>query len=151
MKCQAGWIISWDQDCWEKYQQPQICRWYHSNGRKWRGTQQPLDEGEKESEKAGLKLNIKRKKIMASNPITSWQIDAGKTGSSNRIYFPGLQNHGGWWLQTWIIGHQLLGRKVMTNLDSILKSRDISFPTKVHIVKSIIFPVVMYMDMRVEP
>ena len=151
MKCEAGWITSWNQVCRDKCQRPQICRWYHSNGRKWRGTQEPLDESEKESEKAGLKLNIKKKE---DHGIQSHYFMAnrwGKTGSSDRIYFPGLQNHGRWWLQPWIKGHQLLGRKVMTNLDSILKSRDISFPTKVHIVKSMIFPVVMYMDMRVEP
>ena len=47
-KCQAGWIISWNQDCWEKYQQTQICRWYHFNGRKWRGTEEPLDKSERE-------------------------------------------------------------------------------------------------------
>ena len=77
-KCQAGWIPSWNQGCWEKYQQPQRCRWYHPYSRKQRGTKQPLDEGEEESEKAGLKLNIQKIKIMASSPITSWQID-GKT------------------------------------------------------------------------
>ena len=67
MKCWARWVTNWNQDCWEKYQQPQICRWYHSNGRKWRGTEEPLDEGEK----AGLKLNAQKTKIMTSGPITS--------------------------------------------------------------------------------
>ena len=61
-----------------EYQQPQICRWYHSNGRKWRRTKEPLDESERGKEKADLKLNIQRTKIKASGPITSWQID-GKT------------------------------------------------------------------------
>ena len=67
-KCQAGWIITWNQDCWEKYQQPQICRWYDSNGRKQRGTKEPLNE---KSEKAGLKLNNghrTRKLSFHSNP-----------------------------------------------------------------------------------
>ena len=65
----------WNQDCWEKYQQPQICRWYHSNGRKWRETKEPLEEGERGELKAGLKVNIQKNKIKASGPITSWQID----------------------------------------------------------------------------
>ena len=68
MKCQAGWITSWNQDCWQKYQQPQICSWYHSNGRKWRGTKEHLDEMKEESEKVGLKSTF-----MASSPIISWQ------------------------------------------------------------------------------
>ena len=85
-----------------------------------------------ESEKAGLKLNIQKTKIMASGPIISWQIDGGNNGNSDRLYFLGLQNHCKWWLKPW---NQktlvlLLGRKAMTNLDSILKSRDISLPTK---------------------
>ena len=62
---------SWNQDCREKYQQTQICRWHHPNGRKWRGTKQPLNESERgEREKAGLKLNIQKSKIMASDPMT---------------------------------------------------------------------------------
>ena len=60
----------WNQDCWEKYQQPQICRWYHSNGRKGRETKEPLEEGERGELKAGLKLNIQKTKIMASSLIT---------------------------------------------------------------------------------
>ena len=66
----AGGSTSWNQDCWEKYQQPEIYRWYHSNGKKWRGTEEPLDDVKEESEKAGLKLNIQKSKIMASGPIT---------------------------------------------------------------------------------
>ena len=61
----------------EKYQQLQICRWYQFNGQKWGGTKEPLDEVKEESEKAGLKLNIQKTKIMASGPIPSWQIDEG--------------------------------------------------------------------------
>ena len=75
-----------------------------------------------ESEKAGLILNIQKMKIMASGPITSWQINE-KTMETMTLYFPGLQNHRRWWLQPWIKRHLLLGRKAMTNLDSILKSR----------------------------
>ena len=69
---------------------------------------------------------------MASSPITSWQIDGGNNGNSDRLYFPGLQKH------------LLFGRKAMTNLDSILTSRDITLPTKVHIVEAVVFPIVMY-------
>ena len=78
---------------------------------------------------------------MASCPITSWQID-GET-VTDFIFFR-LQNHCRWWLQPWIKRRLLLGRKVMTNLDSILKSRDITLTTKVHLVKAMVFPVVMY-------
>ena len=93
------------------------------------------------SEKVGLKLNIQKTKIMASGPITSWSID-GETVSDfiflgSRITADGDYSHE-------IKRRLLLGRKVMTNLDSILKSRDISLPTKVHLVKAIVFPVVMY-------
>ena len=90
-----------------------------------------------ESEKVGLKLNIQKTKIMAFSPITSWQID---WGNNDRLYFWGLQNH----CRCWLIKRcLLLGRKVVTNLDSVLKSRDITLPTKVRLVKSMIFPVVM--------
>ena len=91
----------------------------------------------KESEKVGLKLNIQKTKIMASSPFSSWQIRLGKSG---RLYFLGLQNH----CSREIKRHLLLGRKVITNLDSILKSRDITLPTKVHLVKAMVFIVVMY-------
>ena len=97
-----------------------------------------------ESEKVGLKLNIHKAKIMASGPITSWQID-GETGetvldfifSGSKITADGDCSHE-------IKRCVLLGRKVMTNLDNILKSRDITLPTKVHLVKAMVFPVVMY-------
>ena len=97
-KCWAGWITSWNQDCPEKYQQPQPCRWYHPNGRKRRGTKEPLDEGK--TVKAGLKLNIENTKTMASGPIISWKIDR-ETIETDRLYFLGLQNHWRWWLQPW--------------------------------------------------
>ena len=94
-----------------------------------------------ESEKVGLKLNIQKTKIMASGPITSWQID-GETVSDliflgSKITADGDCSHE-------IKRHLLLGRKVMTNLDSILKSRDITLLTKVRLVKAMVFPVVMY-------
>ena len=69
-KCWAGWLTSWNQDCWEKYQQPHMCIWYQFNGRKWRETM-PLDEGERGEWKSWLKLSIQKTKIMASSPIIS--------------------------------------------------------------------------------
>ena len=94
-----------------------------------------------ESEKVGLKLNIQKTKIMASGPITSWKID-GETVSdfilgSSKITADGDCSHE-------VKRRLLLGRKVMTNIESILKSRDITLPTKVRLVKAMLFPVVMY-------
>ena len=97
-----------------------------------------------ESEKVSLKLNIQKRKIMASSPITSWQID-GETMEAvkdficggSRITADGDCSHE-------IKRHLLLGRRAMINLDSILKSRDITLPTKVHLVKTMVFPVVMF-------
>ena len=99
-----------------------------------------------ESEQAGLKLNIQKSKIMACGPITSWQID-GKTVETVADFILGgskitADGDGDW-------NHEikrclLFGRKVMTNLDSILKNRDVTLPTNVHLVKAMVFPVVMY-------
>ena len=98
-----------------------------------------------ESEKVGLKLNIQKTKIMASSPITSWANSWGNNENSDRIYFLGLKNYYRWWLQPSVNKRcLLLGRKAMTNLDSILKSRDITLLTKAHLVKAMIFPLVMY-------
>ena len=91
-----------------------------------------------ESEKAGLKLNIQKTKIMASCPITSWQIDGGNSGNSEKLFSWAPKS-----LQM-VTAALLLRRKAMTNLDSILKSRDITWPTKVRLVKAMAFPVVMY-------
>ena len=97
-----------------------------------------------ESEKVGLKLSIEKTKIMASGPITSWQMDVKTMDTvtdfilgSSKITADGDCSHE-------VKRHLLLGRKVMTNLDSILKSRDITLPTKVCLVKTMVFPVVMY-------
>ena len=97
-----------------------------------------------ESEKVGLKLNIQTTKIMASGPITSWQID-GETMETVRDFILGgskITADGDWSHE--IKRRLLLGRKAMTNLDSILKSRDITLPTKVCLVKTVVFPVDMY-------
>ena len=144
VKCQSGWITSRNQDGWEKYQQLPICRWYtDSNSRKWKGTKELLDE--KESEKAGLKLNIQKTRIMASSPNTSRQIKGEiKVGAVTDFSFLGSEITMDSDCSHEIKRCLLLGRKAMTNLDSILKSRDITLPTKVHIVKAMVFPVVMY-------
>ena len=94
-----------------------------------------------ESEKVGLKLNIQKTKIMASGPITSWQID-GETVSDSILGGSKITADGD--CSQEIKRHLLLGRKVMTNLDSILKNRDITLPTKVRLVKAMVFPVIMY-------
>ena len=96
-----------------------------------------------ESEKSGLKINIKKTKVMASGPITSWQID-GEAMEIVRDYFLGLQNTADGDCSHEIKRHFLLGSKAMTNVDSILKSRDITLLTKVHLAKAMVFPVVMY-------
>ena len=95
------------------------------------------------SEKAGLKLNIQKTKIMASGPITSWQIDGETVETVADFIFGGLQNHCRWWLQPWNKRRLLLGRKATTNLGSILRSRDITLLTKLRLVKAMAFPVVM--------
>ena len=105
-------------------------------------TKEALDERE-ESEKVGLKLNIQKTKITASGPITSWKIEVGGEAVAGFLFFGSKITVDGY------CGHKikrclLLGRKVMTNLDSILKSRDITLPTKVHLVKAMVFPIVMF-------
>ena len=110
----------------------------------WQKAKSLLMKVKEESEKVGLKLNIQKTKIMASGPIISWQID-GETMEtvrdfiflSSKITADGDYSHE-------IKRHLLLGRKAMTNLNSILNSRDISSSTKVHLVKAMVFPVVMY-------
>ena len=97
-----------------------------------------------DSEKAGFKLNIQKTEIMASGPITLWQIDGETMETVTDFIFLGskITAHGD--CSHEIKRHLLLGRKAMTNLDSILKSRDITLGTKVHLVKALVFPVVMY-------
>ena len=97
-----------------------------------------------ESEKVGLKLNIQKKKIMASDPITSCQIDGETVDIVSDLIFGGSKITADGDCSHEIKRHLLLGRKVMTNLDNIFKSRDITLPTKVRLVKAMVFPVVMY-------
>ena len=96
------------------------------------------------SEKVGLKLNIQKTKIMASGPITSWQIDMETVETVTDFILRGSEITSGGDCCHQIKIHFLLGRKLMTKLDSILKSRDITLPAKVHLVKAMVFPVVMY-------
>ena len=97
-----------------------------------------------ESEKVGLKVNIQKTKIMASGPITSWQIDGEIVETVTDFIFLGSKITAYGDCSHKIKRHLLSERKAMTNLDSILKRRDITFPTKVHLVKAMVFPVVMY-------
>ena len=97
-----------------------------------------------ESEKVGLKLNIRKTKIMASGPITSWQIDGKKVETVSDFNFLGSKITADGDCSHEIKRRLLLGRKLMTNLDSILKSRDITLPIKVRLVKAMVFPMVMY-------
>ena len=143
MKYQVGWITSWNQDCWERYLLPHICKWYHSNGRKLKWTKKHLDEGEKESEKAGWELNIQKTKILASDPIISWTTEGEKAevtdfiflGSKITVY--GDCSHD-------IKRCLLLGRKAMTNLDSILKSKRHHLANKGLCSQTYVFPVLIY-------
>ena len=108
-----------------------------------------LMKEKEESEKVGLKLNIQKMRMMASGPITSWRIDGNIMGTetdfiwgASKITEDGDCSHE-------INRHLVLGRKAIINIDSIFKSRDITFPTKVHLVKATVFPVVICMDVRV--
>ena len=143
MKCQAERITSGTRDCQEKYWQPQICRWYlmAESKEELESLLMRVKEG---SEKSGLKVNIQKTKIVVFGPITSWQIHGEKVeivtdfiflGSKITLYSDCSQE---------IKRHLLLGRKAMTNLDRVLKSRDVILLTKVHLVKAMVFPVVMY-------
>ena len=121
---------------------PQI--FYDPHGKKKEEIKSLLMKMKEESKKVALKLNIQKTKIMASNPITSWQID-GETGETVADFiFGGSKITADGDCSHQIKRRLLLGRKVMTNLDSILKSRDINLPTKVRLVKTMVFPVVVY-------
>ena len=103
-----------------------------------------LKKVKKESEKPGLKFSIQKTKIMTSGPITSWDIDGETVETVSDFIFLGSRITAGGNCSHEIKRHLLLGKKIMTNLDSILKSRDITLPTEVRLVKAMVFPVVMY-------
>ena len=111
---------------------------------RWRGAKEPLGESERGEWQSWLKPNIQKTKIMASGPITSWQIDGETVETVSDFIFRGSKITADGDCSHEIKRRLLLGRKVMTNLDSILKSRDITLPTKVHLVKAMVFPVIMY-------
>ena len=145
MKYCTRWFTSWNQDCQEKYQQLQMCRQYHSNGRKWRGAKKPL-KGERGEWKSWLfwiqHSNNEYHGIWSHHFMTNrW----GKSGSSDRFsFFLGSKITENGDYSHKIKRLLLLGRKTMKNLDSVLKSRDITWPTKVHLVKAMAFLVVMW-------
>ena len=103
-----------------------------------------LMKGKEKSKKVGLKLNIQKTKIMASGPITKWQIHGETMGTVTDFTFLGSKVNADGDYSHEIKRRLLLGRKAMTNLDSTLKSRDITLPTKVHLIKAMVFPVAMY-------
>ena len=105
---------------------------------------EPLDESERGERKSWLKVNIQKTKIMASSPIPSWEIDGETVETVSDFIFLGSKITADCDCSCEIKRHLLLGRKVMTNLDSIFKSRDITLPTMVRLVKAMVFPVVMY-------
>ena len=108
------------------------------------GVKSLLMKVKEKSEKVGLKLNIHKTKIVASGPISSWQIDGETVKTVTAVILGGSKITADGDCSHEIKRHLLLGRKVIANLDSILKSRDIPLPTKVHLVKAMVFPVVMY-------
>ena len=139
--------LSWNQDCWEKCQQPRVCRWYHYNGRKWG---EHLDEGETGEWKSWLKTQHSETKILESSPITSWQIDGETVETVTDFIFLGskITEDGDCSHKIW--RPLLLEEKAMANLDSILKSKDITLLAKVCIVKLWFFQQ-SHMDVRVGP
>ena len=121
----------------------QVCRWSRANGRKWGGTKEPLDEGGREEWKSWLETALKKSKITASSPIISWQIEGKKVETVTDCNFLGSKTPSDGDCSHEIKRSLLLGRKVMTNLASILKSKDVTLPMKVCMFKDMVFPVVM--------
>ena len=139
MKCWAGWNTSWNQDCGEKYS------WHHPYGGKWRVNKEPLDESERGEWKSWLKTQHSRNEDHGIWAITSWQIGGETMETVRDFIFLGSKITADSDCSHEIKRCLLLGRKAMTNLDSLLKSRDITLPTKVHLVKAMVFfSVVMY-------
>ena len=135
------WSTSCYQDCQETYQQTQIHRWHHLYGRKRRRTKKPIDESERGEWKSWLKAQHSENE---GDGITSWQIDGETVETVADFILGGSKITADGDCSHEIKRRILLGRKVMTSLDSIFKSRDITLPTKVHLVKAMLFPLVMY-------
>ena len=139
----AGGSTSWSQDCWEKYNNFRYADDTTLMAESEEELKSLLTKVKEESEKVGLKLNIQKTKITASGPITSWKIDGETVETVSDFILGGSKITADGDCSHEIKRRLLLGRKVMTNLDSILKSRDITLPTKVCLVKALAFPVVM--------
>ena len=126
----------------EEYKHPQICKWYHPQGRKWRRTKEPLVEGERGERKIWLKPQLS---INEDHGIWSHHFMANRSGTNGNIFiFLGCKITADGDCSHEIKRCLLLRRKSVTNLDSVLKSRDITLQTKIHIVKAMVFPVAMY-------
>ena len=135
---------SWNQYCREKYNKLRYADDTTLMAENEEELKSPLIKVKEENEKATLKLNIQKTKIMVSGPITSWQIDGETMETVTGLYWGGSKITADGDSSHEIKRRLLLGRKVMTNLESILKNRDITLPTKVHLVKAMAFPIVMY-------
>ena len=143
MKCQAAWSTNWNQDFWRSINKLRYADDTTFMAESEEELKTLLMKVKEKSEKADLKLSIQKTKIMASGPITSWEID-GEIMETVTDYFLGskITAHGD--CSHEIKRHLLLGWKAVTNLYSVLKIRDITLPIKVHLVKAMVFPVVMY-------
>ena len=136
-------MTSWNQDCREKYQQPQICRWYRPNGRKQIGTKEPLDEVERGDCKSWLKAQHSQNEDHGIHSHHFMAVDGKTMEAVTDLIFLGSKITADGDCSREIKRRLLLGRKPMTNLDSI-KSRDVTLPTKVRLLKAMVFLVVMY-------
>ena len=143
-KLWAGRSTSWNQDCWENINNLIYADDTTLMAESKEELKSLLMKVKEESEKVGLKLHIQKTKIMASSPITSWQIDGETVEIVTDFIFGGSKITADGDCSHEIKDALLLGRRVMTNLDRILKSRDITLQTKVHLVKAMVSPVVMY-------
>ena len=153
MKCWAGWSTSWNQDCQENINNLRYADDTTLMAESKEELKRLLMKVKEEGEKVGLKLSIQKTKVMASSSITSWQIDGETVEAVREFFFGGSKITADSDSHHEIKGHLLLERKVMTNLHSLLKSRDITLPTNVRLVKAMVFPVWFFqscVDVRVE-
>ena len=141
-ECKAGWIPTWNQDCQEIYQQPRICRWYYSNGRKWRRIS--WWGWKRKVKKLSWNSTFRKLRSWHTVPLFNGKQKWKKVEAVIDFNFLGSKITVDSDCSLEIKGHLLLRKKAMTNLDSILKSRDITLPLKVCRVKAMAFPVVMY-------
>ena len=130
MKCLAGWSTSWNQNCWEKYQWPQVHRWHHPYGRKQRRDKEPLDEGEREEWRCWLKTQHSKNEDHGIWSITSWKIDGETMETVINFIFGGSKITADGDCSHEIKRCLLLGRKAVTNLDSIIKKQRHYFVNK---------------------